>query len=532
MVRDITRSENYIVEYLERPPYSSRNLESRHLNQDSYDPRVEIELRDSRFYHISQIGRLVLHNALINALIERWRPETHTFHLPHGECTITLEDVAMIFGLPIDGMLVSEFIDSSTNGLENEFMTQFGIVPTAADHKGSSVKLAWLRTLKRRMQLDIALGSQMALCQASRYDCKEVDGPLSLLCIWAWERLPFLAPVRLHPSFPLVYRRLLDDIPADGFVWNPYIPDHIENIVVPNDILQHRLMWSAVVPLISFECIKWHASDRVMWQFGLAQEVPGEATRLVESHNVVLTGPKNKDWRVEHSGYIMSWTNRLSSVLVGDPTLHHQASDRYMQWYTEAYGTHLRLTGYVPQPQPQAQPQPQPQPIIHPYQLPTSFPHQYPYTQPNPDPGPSFFSQLFPDSHSLHMPPYQGYYRPFMSQHVDIAAQSSNHQLYQWVAETETSQWVPQHSQQSPQIALGRSSVDSRLRRRSPSLCSGSRRSVDSIQSLARGIGRSNAINFSQVQAPMTAADNNSEDDSEDDSNGNSVVNIGVKKKM
>ncbi|RYR36703.1 hypothetical protein Ahy_A09g041657 [Arachis hypogaea] len=370
-------------------------------------------------------------------------------------------------------------------------MTQFGIVPTAADHKGSSVKLAWLRTLKRRMQLDIALGSQMyvkihlfllfgtnlfcdksgmtfhwkflpllrnfsdirgfswesaclshlyrALCQASRYDCKEVDGPLSLLCIWAWERLPFLAPVRLHPSFPLVYSHFGMFL---QFVWNPYIPDHIENIVVPNDILQHRLMWSAVVPLISFECIKWHASDRVMWQFGLAQEVPGEATRLVESHNVVLTGPKNKDWRVEHSGYIMSWTNRLSSVLVGDPTLHHQASDRYMQWYTEAYGTHLRLTGYVPQPQPQAQPQPQPQPIIHPYQLPTSFPHQYPYTQPNPDPGPSFFSQLFPDSHSLHMPPYQGYYRPFMSQHVDIAAQSSNHQLYQWVAETETSQWV------------------------------------------------------------------------------------------
>ncbi|QHO01413.1 uncharacterized protein DS421_13g414830 [Arachis hypogaea] len=424
--------------------------------------------------------------------------------------------------------------DSSTNGLENEFMTQFGIIPTTSDHKGSGVKLAWLCTLKRRMQLDTALGRQMALCRASRYDCKEVDGPLALLYIWAWEWLPFLAPVRSHPSFPLAcswmfwrsqfhgyqkwtishIKRLLDDIPADGFVWNPYSLDHIENIVVPNDILQHRLMWSAVVPLISFECIEWHESDRVMRQFSLAQEVPGEATRLAESHNVVLTGPKNKDWRVEHSGYILRWTNRLSSVLVGDPALHYQASDRYMQWYTEAYGAHLRLTGYVPQPQPQ----PQPQPIIHPYQLPTSFPHQYSYTQPNPEPGPLFFSQLFPDSHSLHMPPYQGYYRPFMSQHVDTAAQSSSRQLYQWVAEIETSQWAPQHSQQSPQIAPGRSSVDSRLRHRSLSPCLGSRRSVDSIQSVARGISHSNAVNFPQVQAPMTAADNDSEDDSEDDS--------------
>ncbi|XP_025678737.1 protein MAIN-LIKE 1-like [Arachis hypogaea] len=291
------------------PQPSSRNLESRYLNQDSYESRVEIELRDSGFYHISQIGKLILHNALINALIERWRPETHTFHLPHGECTITLEDVAMIFGLPIDGMPVSGFTDSSTNGLENEFMTQFGIAPTGADHKGSGVKFTWLRTLKRRMQLDTALGRQMyikiyllllfgtnlfcdksrmtihwkflpllrnfsdirgfswgsaclahlyrALCQASRYDCKEVDGPLALLCIWAWERLPFLAPMRSYPSFPLAcswmfwrsqfhryqkwtishIMRLLDDIHADGFVWNPYSPAHIENIVVPNDIL-------------------------------------------------------------------------------------------------------------------------------------------------------------------------------------------------------------------------------------------------------------------------------------------------------
>ncbi|XLT35288.1 hypothetical protein HN873_066580, partial [Arachis hypogaea] len=77
---------------------------------------------------------------------------------------------------------------------------------------------------------------------------------------------------------------------------------------------------------------------------------------------------------------------------------------------------------------------------------------------------------------------------------------------------------APQHSQQSPQIAPGRSSVDSRLRRRNPSPCSGSRRSVDSIQSVIRGIGHSNAVSFPQVQAPMTAADNDGEDDSEDDS--------------
>ena len=42
-------------------------------------------------------------HGLITALVERWQLETHTFHLPHGEMSITLEDVEVIYRLPIDG---------------------------------------------------------------------------------------------------------------------------------------------------------------------------------------------------------------------------------------------------------------------------------------------------------------------------------------------------------------------------------------------------------------------------------------------
>jgi hypothetical protein len=41
--------------------------------------------------------------ATITALVDRWRPETHSFHLRTGEMTVTLEDMAMILALPIEG---------------------------------------------------------------------------------------------------------------------------------------------------------------------------------------------------------------------------------------------------------------------------------------------------------------------------------------------------------------------------------------------------------------------------------------------
>jgi hypothetical protein len=40
---------------------------------------------------------------LVCALLDRWHPETHSFHFPWGEMAVTLEDVALLFGLPCTG---------------------------------------------------------------------------------------------------------------------------------------------------------------------------------------------------------------------------------------------------------------------------------------------------------------------------------------------------------------------------------------------------------------------------------------------
>ena len=60
-------------------------------------------LRLSGFYWIIKMGYLKINSSLITALIERWRSETHTFHLRCGETTITLQDVSVLLGLHTEG---------------------------------------------------------------------------------------------------------------------------------------------------------------------------------------------------------------------------------------------------------------------------------------------------------------------------------------------------------------------------------------------------------------------------------------------
>ncbi|XP_057968232.1 serine/threonine-protein phosphatase 7 long form homolog [Malania oleifera] len=71
------------------------------------DPRIVQLIRDAGFYGIYWIAHIQLDWHLVTSLVKRWRPETHTFHLPHGEATVTLQDVAVLFRLPIDGRAVT-----------------------------------------------------------------------------------------------------------------------------------------------------------------------------------------------------------------------------------------------------------------------------------------------------------------------------------------------------------------------------------------------------------------------------------------
>ncbi|XLU20389.1 hypothetical protein S245_056455, partial [Arachis hypogaea] len=95
-----------------------------------------------------------------------------------------------------------------------------------------------------------------ALCRASRYDTKEMDGPLNLLFVWAWERMPCIAPVPRHilppAEIPVAMRwshsersttwlektvvtfRHDIDYMQEQFEWQPY-----EGMIIPGELHGH-----------------------------------------------------------------------------------------------------------------------------------------------------------------------------------------------------------------------------------------------------------------------------------------------------
>ncbi|MFQ6640191.1 hypothetical protein Gotur_017021 [Gossypium turneri] len=102
---------------------------------------IENYLKEASFWHMANIGwGYKLDPKLISAFIKRWRPETHTFHLPCKECTITLEDVQLQLGLPVDGSVLIGSTQSADWGA-----ICYDLLGTILDNiYGGRIKMSWL----------------------------------------------------------------------------------------------------------------------------------------------------------------------------------------------------------------------------------------------------------------------------------------------------------------------------------------------------------------------------------------------------
>ncbi|RYQ90061.1 hypothetical protein Ahy_B09g096354 isoform E [Arachis hypogaea] len=182
------------------------------------DDRYVPYLQMAGLYHLARLNNrwFRLDEALVSAFVERWRPETHTFHMPFGECTITLQDVAYQLGLPVDGRYVS--------GCLSEFHETFGECPEGADEdtvrryarayimmllgtqlfadkSGNRVHIRWLPFVARLEEMGTYIWGSAALAWLYRCMCRvanrnviKLAGPLQLLQSWIFWRFPRFRP--------------------------------------------------------------------------------------------------------------------------------------------------------------------------------------------------------------------------------------------------------------------------------------------------------------------------------------------------
>jgi len=113
-------------------------------NQDIFDPRVINLMHQAGFGHALYIPDMDANHFLISSLLERWRSETHTFPFPHGETTVTLEDVAILLGLPIEGDVVTG--PTTVDDIFTTFHEHLGVIPSPTVIRGNSIRVSWLNT--------------------------------------------------------------------------------------------------------------------------------------------------------------------------------------------------------------------------------------------------------------------------------------------------------------------------------------------------------------------------------------------------
>ncbi|KAG8499155.1 hypothetical protein CXB51_005601 [Gossypium anomalum] len=301
---------------------------------------------------------------LISALVERWRPETHTFHLPCGECTVTLEDVVLHFGLPIDGDAVTGV--SAIAEQAALCYSLLGALPGDAESNFSELKFTWLKanfehlsynaTEEELMCAAQAWGSAILamlyheLCQTTKPDAVDMGGCLVLLQSWALYRMSFLASVShqpyvfllvnrwsIYPSIGrsytiLIYRLMIEQHAGEWFIWMPYRKPEIVAII-PSSAYVDSQLWCTNTPIISFNIVEWYHGDRVLRQFGCIQYIPDSPMEVGEVHGINKRGKHRQHWGVLYRRFVAVWENQMARRPQMDLSSDLRPSLEYIQWY-------------------------------------------------------------------------------------------------------------------------------------------------------------------------------------------------------
>ncbi|KAL9691954.1 hypothetical protein QQ045_012382 [Rhodiola kirilowii] len=296
------------------------------------DARIRPYVVAAGFYPWTQVCNVKVEPSLLTAVVERWRPETHTFHFNDGEATITLQDVSLLTGLRTDGASVT---CNSQLKFEEVSVRSLGIPANADEETLKKYVRAYLLTLIGSTLFGEKSGKTIPLyflplladldrvCNCSWESavlaclysnmcttCKIGHGQLAgvplIIQLWSWERLSCIGvptvrvlvvvpppDVEFDPTLRgawsqwigpkswiwvphgslLQYRDAIQKMQPGDFIWRPYDETMFEWLN-PTCIEGRETTWRADVPLICFNIIEWHHPGRVARQYGFRHGVP------------------------------------------------------------------------------------------------------------------------------------------------------------------------------------------------------------------------------------------------------------------
>ncbi|CAN0899735.1 Protein MAIN-LIKE 2 [Linum grandiflorum] len=366
-------------------------------------------VQSSGLYHLGTCMTAPLDTPLLQAFIERWEPDTNTFHMPFGEMTVTLHDVWYILRVPICGTplladpdicsadIVAAFLGYQTSeGSKVPWMKSGavhvrGLIARAASMGDVDAAKMWLFCLlgsslfvdktsdRVRVQLvefirvtdqitKYAWGTAtlawlyLQLGKATRADIVGRAGCLHLLQSWIHEYFPHTRKSVAHPEplregEPLCGRWASTDDIASGPDGRDKRLGYYRRLL--DSLESEDVTWLPFGPdpaervpdrtfrgVIRLGDIAEHYDPiRVLRQFGYVQDVPDEVPWPSECTRGCLS-PYVVTWATSHDGAWSSRGNRrYISVMYRRCSEEEDVAHGYMQWYMDR--THPRILSTI-----------------------------------------------------------------------------------------------------------------------------------------------------------------------------------------
>ncbi|QHO02938.1 uncharacterized protein DS421_13g428040 [Arachis hypogaea] len=307
------------------------------------DDRIIPYLQIAGLYHLARLNEswFQLDEPLVSTFVERWRPETHTFHMSFGECTITLQDEFLGVLPPancIDKFIVKctwfeETFSELPQGANEETIRRYAraymmmLLSTQlfGNKSGTHLHIRWLPYVAKLEDMGQYSWGSTALSWLYRFPGFQPDG----FDVFHWplaSRWGGYQP-SLSDKGPRVanWRLRIDLLQPGDFLWMPYSLAEVVQVVHPEILVpRHMTMWRAATTLIYFAVIEWYPVDRVLPQFGGVQGRPRAALNidfLMAQHVLqfdIVPDPRPSheylDWWYQHGRRFLS-----PELILGDP---------------------------------------------------------------------------------------------------------------------------------------------------------------------------------------------------------------------